>query len=605
MVNEVLVIDPHTRAITVPQSELVFGVESDLQSESKYFRCPRYVGNNLDLASCFIRVNFRNANGEIDGYLVEDVSATEEYITFSWVLSSKVTAYKGQIAFVVCAYRPTNSNRITTEWNTTVAMATVLEGLEPDTSTVEAETSDVVAQLIAMVEEQTELVRTEGASQVTNIRAVTTTSIEAVETAAETAQSDAVTEIEAKGVNTLASIPDDYTALSGVVDTLTRSTAPAIVCEAAGTAVAVTDASDMPIQGLRVFGKSTQDGVPTPEAPVEIVSVEKPVVTVCGKNLCGAKATSSFNAGGVIVKTIDGSAELVFNGTAVSAASVGFINGIFLSKGRYTVSVFGLNTINHECDRIYLRRESDNKILVNNVMDGVPKSFLVEEDATVTAALVFGATTTYENETVKIQIEKGDTFTGYEAYTTQTVETNPVLFGIPVTSGGNYIDGSGQQWICDEVDLERGVYVQRVNTLILKTGSSVTLANGNVGLVVGFPNKAYTINNGLVCTHAVFDLKRSLEVGTCYENQQNAVICGSPDDTVESLLEKYRGSTFLYALSSPIETPLSESEIATYRELHSNHPNTTVLNDSGAHMVVKYAADTKRYIDNKIKEVLA
>lgn len=36
------------------------------------------------------------------------------------------------------------------------------------------------------------------------------------------------------------------------------------------------------------------------------------------------------------------------------------------------------------------------------------------------------------------------------------------LPGIPVTSGGNYTDENGKQWVCDEVDLGRGVYVQRV-----------------------------------------------------------------------------------------------------------------------------------------------
>ena len=35
--------------------------------------------------------------------------------------------------------------------------------------------------------------------------------------------------------------------------------------------------------------------------------------------------------------------------------------------------------------------------------------------------------------------------------------------GIPVTSGGNYTDPGGQRWVCDEVDLERGVKVQRVD----------------------------------------------------------------------------------------------------------------------------------------------
>ena len=46
---------------------------------------------------------------------------------------------------------------------------------------------------------------------------------------------------------------------------------------------------------------------------------------------------------------------------------------------------------------------------------------------------------------------------------TLTLPTPNGLPGIPVTSGGNYTDASGQQWVCDEVDLERGVRVQRVD----------------------------------------------------------------------------------------------------------------------------------------------
>ena len=58
----------------------------------------------------------------------------------------------------------------------------------------------------------------------------------------------------------------------------------------------------------------------------------------------------------------------------------------------------------------------------------------------------------------------------------------------------------------------------------------------------------------------------------------------------------------IYLLANPIETPLSETEIAAYRALHTNKPNTTILNDSGAHMAVAYTADTKLYIDNLLKE---
>lgn len=39
---------------------------------------------------------------------------------------------------------------------------------------------------------------------------------------------------------------------------------------------------------------------------------------------------------------------------------------------------------------------------------------------------------------------------------TLTLPTPNGISGIPVTSGGNYTDENGQQWICDEVDLEKG-----------------------------------------------------------------------------------------------------------------------------------------------------
>lgn len=52
---------------------------------------------------------------------------------------------------------------------------------------------------------------------------------------------------------------------------------------------------------------------------------------------------------------------------------------------------------------------------------------------------------------------------GADERQTITLQTPNGLRGIPVTSGGNYTDPSGQRWVCDEVDLERGVKVQRVD----------------------------------------------------------------------------------------------------------------------------------------------
>ena len=46
----------------------------------------------------------------------------------------------------------------------------------------------------------------------------------------------------------------------------------------------ITDSDNGKIQDMMLYGKSSQDGTPTPENPVEIKSVPNPTVKVCGKN---------------------------------------------------------------------------------------------------------------------------------------------------------------------------------------------------------------------------------------------------------------------------------------------------------------------------------
>ena len=205
--HEFLTIDPVTRTINVPEAEKIFGVTGDELADRKYFICPRIVGDGLDLASMFIRVNFRNAGGEEDGYLVTDVAVSGDYITFSWQLWPKVAAYKGEVLFGVCADLPNTPDRKMPDWNTAMASGEVLEGLHPDGGDVEGETSDVVTQLRAETAAQTAAVEACGAAQV-----------EAVEAAAAESTADAKAQIEAKGVATLATIPADYSTMAGKVN---------------------------------------------------------------------------------------------------------------------------------------------------------------------------------------------------------------------------------------------------------------------------------------------------------------------------------------------------------------------------------------------------
>lgn len=147
---EKCIIDPETREIEVPLTYQLLGVESDEKVERIEFQCPRIVGDSINLSELQIRINFRNANQETDQYIVEDVTTDGENITFSWSLSRKVTAYKGTVSFIVCAVK-ISGDSITNEWNTTLAESEVLEGLEVDTPSPSEEQSDVIAQLIELM----------------------------------------------------------------------------------------------------------------------------------------------------------------------------------------------------------------------------------------------------------------------------------------------------------------------------------------------------------------------------------------------------------------------------------------------------------------------
>lgn len=149
-VNDILMIDPETRTINVPDSERLFGVQSDEKAERKYFKCPKIVGNNINLATMNLYINYKSPNQadeEGDSYIVQDVVTSGDYITFSWILGRNVTKYTDGIHFSFCAKKSNSDGTLTTEWNTTWAEGEVLEGLET-TQQIAEKNKDLIEQLL-------------------------------------------------------------------------------------------------------------------------------------------------------------------------------------------------------------------------------------------------------------------------------------------------------------------------------------------------------------------------------------------------------------------------------------------------------------------------
>lgn len=204
-------IDPETRVITIPPEYQLLGVESDEKAERIYFKCPKIVGDNIDLSKLALRVNFRNAGQAVDQYLVDDVAVDGDNITFSWLLSRRVTQYEGDVNFIVCAVR-VSGETITNEWNTTLATAQVLEGLEAEMVLPEEET-DIVNQLLSLAE-----------TRLNDVKEATADANTAASNANQKAQEAENAAEDARGV--IEQITKDsylHTALQSFIDTVTAT----------------------------------------------------------------------------------------------------------------------------------------------------------------------------------------------------------------------------------------------------------------------------------------------------------------------------------------------------------------------------------------------
>lgn len=146
-------LDEQNREIILPSEYQIIGVESDEKVERLKFQFPKIVGDNIDLSQLSIRINYKNANGEIDKNVAENITSYNESIYFDWVLTRKVTKYKGTVNFIVCAVKTNSDGTITNEWNTTLAKSEVLEGLEVSGDVIEQENPDIIEYILSKLDE--------------------------------------------------------------------------------------------------------------------------------------------------------------------------------------------------------------------------------------------------------------------------------------------------------------------------------------------------------------------------------------------------------------------------------------------------------------------
>lgn len=185
---------------------------------------------------------------------------------------------------------------------------------------------------------------------------------------------------------------------------------------------------------------------------------------------------------------------------------------------------------------------------------------------------------------------------GADEQKTITLPTPNGLPGIPVTSGGNYTDPQGQQWVCDEVDLERGVKAQRIGKAQVNTKNGRADELYRLALVVPGNSGKAGDNPCIISVAPYVSWTSCVHLSLLY--LKNITKSEGNFYTAEELKALALDVDVVYQLATPVETPLTPAEIAAYKALTTYAPDTVVQAADGAGLKLDYQRDVNIVIKN-------
>ena len=402
----------------------------------------------------------------------------------------------------------------------------------------------------------------------------------------------------------------------------------AIIETASGEVVSVADSAAAKLRGLRIYGKSVQDGVPTPDSPVEIESVGDGgniAIQITGANLFDI-TKSIYPDPATFSISIE--SENTFTVTALKEGTglefyirvpIDVPVGTTVSISGQSSDGYQFNLLNRQIDGSLAVGELTGKTMARK--EGLRLFAVCNPFGGSTLNVSIGQTVTCTDVTVSI----GSTPIPWEPYKSQAI-TYPTLNGlpgIPVESGGNYTDEDGQQWYCDIVDLSSGVYLQNVEYIYAKEKKwnvNVPWSNSNGNCILAYyvtdaPYVSHVLSNKLKAVAYSSNPGRYKEYEITVEKQTNttkSVIYISIPLTVVGeatyeALAAYLESAGIYILAPKAMTTQNIDISLTSDPLTTYKPNTTIMTDSdpAAGIGVDYVADPKAYIDNKFSALEA
>lgn len=375
------------------------------------------------------------------------------------------------------------------------------------------------------------------------------------------------------------------------------------------------------LSNVRYFGKTIQDGVPSassPSVPVSLLDKQtiKTYITTT-KNILEITAATKTVSG--ITFTV-ASGKIQLSGTTTADNVIFDIN---YEQGKLNVPVGTWRMSGPANTKMYIQLYVDGQLVgqtrntetLVTVPEGATESYVRLKVNGKTGTSLSGYVSP-----MLVSVDDKDKSSTFEKFVKEffnvTFSKHPYgLHGVPVASGGNYTDSTGQQWFADCVDVAKGT--------IDRNFKEITLNGTETWTVQTYSNQPA----GMYCYCLTLDDKRigkSLSrcshfrnVENCWEFRQGLSTFSDHGSnrytyfvTDIATIEEWKSwlaannVKLVYSIINMESEQLSEANLSQFSVITVTKSHCRITNDKDCEMEVTYVADTKAYIETALADNL-
>ena len=388
-----------------------------------------------------------------------------------------------------------------------------------------------------------------------------------------------------------------------------------VLTTAEGDIVTLRDSVNGTLNEIYIYGKSVQNGTPTPDSPVAIESFENAEVRTNGKNLLDIDSWQNYIISDGVYGITRG--VISYNGNSFTLTATG--NDCYTKWGgtlfptikvlKNTKYVLSWKASNNQSGGVYVFNNNTTSRIWNVNNSTTKRLVFTTLDDTEFVSFRFGVSQNGDSITYSdVQLERADNESAYEPYKEPSVLPIPyTLRGLKVASGGNYTDSEGQQWVSDYVHLwkENGVVkgemVQNIESFLSSQYPNAVLSVNSVTdaysqftyFISQGPRFKGTIDSSLNNGLSNIGLGRQAQKGAWIYNSATFVFVVGGRKTLDDAYVIWRNEPMI--IIGEIQTPFTtaiptDQATAMLNALKTYKPTTNVIGSKPCGLSVQYKA---------------